>query len=465
MSDALDDARDALPDDPGRARELVEAALPADDDERAAETHRVRGRALAAAGDHEAAVEAYDAALDVRESHDAYVDRGNARARLGDTEGAIDDYTAALAVEESARAYHNRASAYVARGDFESVVEDYTAALALDPDAETHYKRGTAYARAGRTAEAIEDYDAAIERDPDHAAALNARGMARADRGDLDAAVEDYTRAIAADPDHAEAHFNRALAHARRGDVEASDEDVEAAIEASERFADAYLKRGNAYARQGDLQRALADFDRAVERTDAARAYFNRGNAKRELDRDPTDDYRRALERAPELPDEGLRVHRTLATVTDGAGRARHLFAAAALAVCHANFWEGVDAAADAVDVEDAPEAVRRDAAALVSFAASVGESAGGFGLHGREATVERSRDLLAAADDPPPETRTLAAAARGEADEAAVRELVERARSLAVEEVVAERDRDRLRVAAFGRALDQQSPYSARIE
>lgn len=229
----------------------------------------------------------------------------------------------------------------------------------------------------------------------------------------IEAAVEDYTAALARHPS-GEAYFNRGLARARLGDRDASTADLERAAERGEGHP--FLVRGNAYAEAGADEAAREDFTRAIERTDAARAYFNRGNANRRLaDREAAvADYEAALDRAADLPDGGLRVLVELAGTTDGADAATHRVRAAFLAVAGRDIWRAVDLAS--VALAEAPESSRPwvDAAALV-LAGDALRGAAGYGPDGTvDADTERLRKVLEVDTLPEPTAALVRVATEG---------------------------------------------------
>lgn len=270
----------------------------------------------------------------------------------------------------------------------------------------------------------------------------------------IEAAIDDYTAALERHPS-GEAYFNRGLARARLGDRDASTADLERAAERGE--GNPFLVRGNAYAEAGADEAAREDFTRTIERTDAARAYFNRGNANRRLgDRQAAiADYEAALDRAADLPDGGLRVLVELAGTTDGADAATHRIRAAFLAVAGRDIWRGVDLAS--VALEEAPESSRAwaDAAVLVLAGDALRDAAGYGPDETVDADIERLREGLAGASLPDP-TAALVRAATGDPD-TATDTLDEIVVPDDLDAAVVDRDDAALRAAAvveFGRQL-----------
>lgn len=348
----------------------------------------------------------------------------------------------------------------------------------LDPETPGEYQQAARAAlRDGELDLAFDRLDRAVELaksagEADLAAgALVDRGNVRMERVDEDpgdpraepdaeavreavtAAIADYTAAVEQAPDNGEAYFNRGLARARLGDRAASTADLERAIELDERHANAFLVRGNTYADAGADEAAREDFTRAVEDTHAARAYFNRGNANRRLgDHDATvRDYRAALDRAEELPDDGLRVLTELAEALDGEAAVRSRVRAALLAVAQRELWRGVDLATPVITEGEAVGGARADAGALV-LAGDALHGAAGYGRDSPAAVEDVDIDAIRSNllnTDLPPATAALVRVAtgdRGSVDGAdALRERV----PAALGRAVADRSDEGLRAAA----------------
>ena len=94
------------------------------------------GVSLAARGDHEAAIEHYDEAIQLGvDSGFAYRQRGDSYYALGNYEAAIRDFDEAIRLNaEDISAYLNRGDAYHATGDYKAALMDYDEAIRLNAD-------------------------------------------------------------------------------------------------------------------------------------------------------------------------------------------------------------------------------------------------------------------------------------------------------------------------------------------
>jgi tetratricopeptide (TPR) repeat protein len=359
----------------------------------------------------------------------------------------------------------------------------------LDPETAGEYRQAARAAlRDGETDLALDRLDRAVELaeragdDELAAGALVDRGNARMERVDEDpgdpraepdatevreaveAAVAEYTAAVDHDPDNGEAYFNRGLARARLGDRAASTADLERAVELNERHADAFLVRANSYAEAGADEAAREDFTRAIDDTDAARAYFNRGNANRRLgDHDAAvRDYRAALDRAGDLPDDGLRVLTELAGSLEGEAAVRSRTRAALLAVARREIWRGVDLATPVVAEGPVADDARADAGALV-LAGDALHDAAGYGREGPAAAegvdIDAVRGALVDAELPPA-TAALVRVATADGGAAEDTQALRERAPASLGRAVAERDDEGLRAAATVEFLRQLRVY-----
>lgn len=110
-----------------------------------------RGVALYRGGQYEAALEAFNQAVQTADSASARANRGVTRMRLGDATGALRDYDAALAASpRDAEILFSRGNARLALGDHTGAIADYSSAIALAPRyGEAYSNRSTARRRAG----------------------------------------------------------------------------------------------------------------------------------------------------------------------------------------------------------------------------------------------------------------------------------------------------------------------------
>jgi len=107
--------------------------------------------------------------------------RGRALAKAGQYDAAIEDFSRALeANPRLALARIDRGLAYQAMGDLVQAITDFTWAILINPSQPEAYNlRGIAYTEAGLWSEAIADYNRAISLDPTNAAYWNNRAWAQ----------------------------------------------------------------------------------------------------------------------------------------------------------------------------------------------------------------------------------------------------------------------------------------------
>jgi len=131
------------------------------------------------------------------------VDEGNLLEDAGDLQAALARYEAAIQVAPSfARGHLNCGNILLARQDVGGAIAAYRAAIARNPaHAGAHFNLGNAQMAARRLNEAIESYQCALAIDPRFAAAWIAIGNACADGGDKSAAEGHYRRALTFNPD------------------------------------------------------------------------------------------------------------------------------------------------------------------------------------------------------------------------------------------------------------------------
>jgi tetratricopeptide (TPR) repeat protein len=156
-SDSVSEA-DAPVEDQPAVEPVVEA-----EPERVASEIFGDGVSLAARGDHAAAIEHYDEAIQLGvDSGFAYRQRGASYYALGNYEAAIKDFDEAIRLNaEDISAYLNRGDAYHASGDYEAAVMDYDEAIRLKADdADVNERRAASLEALERDEAAQSDLDA-----------------------------------------------------------------------------------------------------------------------------------------------------------------------------------------------------------------------------------------------------------------------------------------------------------------
>jgi tetratricopeptide (TPR) repeat protein len=118
------------------------------------------GVSLAALGDHEAAIQRFDEAIDLEvEPAFLYRQRGASYQALGQYEAAISDYNEVIQLSsEDLNAYYGRGASNFALQNYDAAIADYDAVIRLDPEfIDAYADRADAHEAIGNTAEAARD--------------------------------------------------------------------------------------------------------------------------------------------------------------------------------------------------------------------------------------------------------------------------------------------------------------------
>ncbi len=189
---------------------------------------------LRQAGEREAAVAAYDAALAAApDAVEGYFGRAAALLALGRLPEAEADLD--RVVEAGGRTLEparlNRAEVRRRRGDLAGALDDLAALLLLDPErADAYLARGRIELQRGEVEAACGALDRALELEPGLSDALATRAEARLAARDPARALSDADAAVASDPRRPELLLVRARVHLARGDAAAAEADARAAI-------------------------------------------------------------------------------------------------------------------------------------------------------------------------------------------------------------------------------------------
>ena len=153
------------PDTAAKDEPAVEPAIEAEPEPEPTASEIIRqGVSLAARGDHVAAIENYDEAIQLGvDSGFAYRQRGASYFALKNYEAAIKDFGEAIRLNaEDINAYFSRGNSYHASGNYETAIMDYDAAIRLNADdADVYERRAASQAALGNDEAAERDLAAA----------------------------------------------------------------------------------------------------------------------------------------------------------------------------------------------------------------------------------------------------------------------------------------------------------------
>jgi tetratricopeptide (TPR) repeat protein len=240
-------------------------------------------------GDYEAAIQAYDEALEENPDYiAAYYNRGSAYIHVGALDSAIADFTQVLQLDPSQlQAYRQRALIYARKGDYERAVRDYNAALAAlenrgaaqsDPDTvnAVTYDRANAHFRLGAYEQALADYSVNVAHAPDHVEAHLNRGLTYAALGNYPEALRDFNQAIALAPHQALIYHHRGQVYARTERYTEALKDYDRALDLNPRYATVHNNRGLLYVKIEAYPQALDAYQQAMAlQPDWATPYYN----------------------------------------------------------------------------------------------------------------------------------------------------------------------------------------------
>ncbi|MFZ4807237.1 MAG: tetratricopeptide repeat protein [Hyphomicrobiaceae bacterium] len=138
---------------------------------------------------------------------EALLNRGDAHEDAGDDEAALKDYSAAIALNPDYPAPYGYRGALHERLDrFEEAVKDFTVVLRDRPDdRDVLHARARSYLVLGKAAESAKDYDALVKLDGKDIEALLGRGAAREEIGDKAGATADYRAVLGLEAENADA--------------------------------------------------------------------------------------------------------------------------------------------------------------------------------------------------------------------------------------------------------------------
>jgi tetratricopeptide (TPR) repeat protein len=148
-----------------------------------------------------------------------YESRGDRALAAGQPEAAVEAFRQALALAPDRRAIKQKlATALAVNGDVRSAVTLYQELLAQDPDfPEAHYSLGALFLGGGQLPQAIEQFEAAVKGDSGYLHARLQLGHALRRAKAFDRALAAYEGALAVDPRFADARLGYAVTLADAG--------------------------------------------------------------------------------------------------------------------------------------------------------------------------------------------------------------------------------------------------------
>ena len=193
------------------------------------------GRALAALGRYEDAIQSYNASLKIRRRYpDTLTNRGLAYHNMGEYDKALVDYETSLEVRPNdTNTLSNMGVTLTQLNKFEKAFEFHMKAVDADPRHAraisnrgiTYYHRAMSHKAAGRKAEAqsdlevsLRDLTSSLELDDENADALTTRGNVRLELGMTPEAVQDYKDALEVRSDDPIALHNLGHMHYQAGE-------------------------------------------------------------------------------------------------------------------------------------------------------------------------------------------------------------------------------------------------------
>lgn len=175
---------------------------------------------------------------------DKLIERGNALVRAGQTEAALAQYTAALALQpERFEAHANLGALLLAmRRHAEAEAHLRTALAVRTRQAPLHLALGQACAAQGRADEAETHFRRALEIDTGNDAAALALGGVLRKRGQFARAEACYRRILEHQPQHAPAHYGLGHCLRERGRTAQAADSFERAVAAQPDYIDAHYR-------------------------------------------------------------------------------------------------------------------------------------------------------------------------------------------------------------------------------
>ncbi len=171
-------------------------------------------------GQADRAMEAYEAALDVRGNDpDLICSMASFLLESGHAEASIEQYERAAGLfPENGKILNSLGTAYLRTGRAEEAIPVFKEAASAAPElADAYYNLGTACILTERLDEAVDALKRAVALDPYDPDILNNLGVSYGEKGLWKQAAEAYEKALLLDPDNVDAHFNLGVIHGGPG--------------------------------------------------------------------------------------------------------------------------------------------------------------------------------------------------------------------------------------------------------
>jgi tetratricopeptide (TPR) repeat protein len=238
-----------------------------------------RGRAEQAAGDQDAALATYRAAIDAGKGRADSVEAYLALARLQADQGqlAVAQQTLSEAQDKlppSGALHKALGEIAMSRGEYEAAYAAFQKALSLDSgDTRARFLGATALTRLGRFDEALAAFATVSETDKDFPGLAVERGRLFEESGKNDQALKEYEAALAKSPDDPDVMIRVGCSRVVAGKSADAQEILEKALKVRPRSAEVNYCLGRALFEQDHAVDALPRLERAVD-LDPSRAVY-----------------------------------------------------------------------------------------------------------------------------------------------------------------------------------------------
>lgn len=298
------------------------------------------GNKLLRSQKYEKAADAFNKAITIKPSYQAWYARGRAQRlqqkyveaiesfykaigynrtydpawrELGDTLFALNRYSEATQAlsrvielkPDDFIAYRGLCSAFGELGNYPKAIKACDRAIKLNPQPLQYILRGEIRVNMGDTTEAIKDFNKALRLEPDNPLAYRKRGEARTTEKNYDLALEDLNKAISLQPENAYAYVDRGIVYAQTGNKQAFIQDFDSSLRLEPDSAFIYYKRGIVRQNLSDYKGAIEDYTTAIRfAPESAYIYYTKRGDVRTAQKDYVGaiaDYTEAIRLKPDF--------------------------------------------------------------------------------------------------------------------------------------------------------------------